>query len=76
MVGRDDRLAKHVDLINPPELLAWHTETSAEFTLRTFPGDHFYLRGGRPDVLSAIRQDLSRANAARAPFDRNYLPVR
>jgi surfactin synthase thioesterase subunit len=62
--------------VNPPELLAWHTETSAEFTLRTFPGDHFYLRGGRPDVLSAIRQDLSRANAARAPFDRNYLPVR
>jgi medium-chain acyl-[acyl-carrier-protein] hydrolase len=59
--------------VNPSELLAWHTETSTEFTLRTFPGDHFYLRAGRPDVLSAIRQDLSRADAARTAVDSNYL---
>ena len=62
--------------VNPPELLAWHTETSAEFTLRTFPGDHFYLRAGRPDVLSAIRQDLSRAQAATVAFDSEPLPAR
>jgi medium-chain acyl-[acyl-carrier-protein] hydrolase len=63
--------------VNAAELLAWHTETSAEFTLRTFPGDHFYLRAGRPDVVSAARQDLSRANAATiAAFDWSYHPVR
>jgi surfactin synthase thioesterase subunit len=47
--------------VDPGELLAWHTETSAEFTMRTFAGDHFYLRGGRPEVLSAIAADLARA---------------
>ncbi|HEX6969595.1 MAG TPA: alpha/beta fold hydrolase [Micromonosporaceae bacterium] len=46
---------------DPPELLAWRSETSGEFVLRLFSGDHFYLRNGRPDVLSAVRADLDRA---------------
>jgi len=42
------------------ELLSWYRATSGEFTLRVFGGDHFYLKGGRPDVCSAVRQDLER----------------
>jgi surfactin synthase thioesterase subunit len=50
--------------VNRDELLAWREETSGEFTVRVFSGDHFYLADGRPDVLSAVGQDLSRAAAA------------
>jgi surfactin synthase thioesterase subunit len=46
--------------VDRAELLAWHQETAGEFTMRVFPGDHFYLKGRRPDVLSALRQDLDR----------------
>jgi medium-chain acyl-[acyl-carrier-protein] hydrolase len=44
-----------------PEMLAWSKVTTGEFSVRVFSGDHFYLKGGRPDVLNAIREDLSRA---------------
>jgi surfactin synthase thioesterase subunit len=50
--------------VDHAELLAWHERTSGEFTLRAFAGDHFYLKGGRPDVLSAVRQDLDRGMMA------------
>jgi medium-chain acyl-[acyl-carrier-protein] hydrolase len=39
-------------------LLGWRAETTGEFTTRVFAGDHFYLKGDRPDVLRAIRQDV------------------
>jgi surfactin synthase thioesterase subunit len=51
-VGAEDPVAT-VD-----ELLAWHDVTSREFRLRVFPGDHFYLKGGHPGLLAAIRDDL------------------
>src|SRR3954453_11367843 len=41
------------------EMLAWRSETTGEFSVRVFRGDHFYLKGGRPDVLNAIREDLA-----------------
>lgn len=47
-----------------PEMLAWREETTSEFSVRVFRGDHFYLKGGRPDVLSAVREDLGRAACA------------
>jgi surfactin synthase thioesterase subunit len=40
------------------EMLAWRKVTTSEFSIRVFRGDHFYLKGGRPDVLNAIRDDL------------------
>lgn len=46
---------------DPSGLLRWHEETTGEFTMRLFAGDHFYLKGGRADVLTAVRQDLQRA---------------
>ena len=47
--------------VDRPELLGWHRETTGEFTMRVFPGDHFYLKGERPDVSTALQQDLTRA---------------
>jgi surfactin synthase thioesterase subunit len=46
------------------EMLAWRDVTSSEFSVRVFRGDHFYLKGGRPDVLHAVREDLSLAQRA------------
>ena len=43
------------------EMLAWRKVTAGEFSIRVFPGDHFYLKGGRPDVLNAVREDLNLA---------------
>lgn len=40
------------------EMLAWREVTTGRFKMRVFPGDHFYLKGGRPDVLNAVREDL------------------
>jgi surfactin synthase thioesterase subunit len=39
-------------------VLCWREATTAEFTMRVFRGDHFYLKGCRPDVLNAVRDDL------------------
>ena len=44
-------------------LRGWRRETTGEFVGRIFPGDHFYLRGGRPDVLRAVLADLRNALA-------------
>jgi medium-chain acyl-[acyl-carrier-protein] hydrolase len=41
-------------------VLAWREVTTGEFSMRAFRGDHFYLKGGRPDVLNAVRDDLRR----------------
>ncbi len=45
------------------EVLGWREVTTGEFTTRVFRGDHFYLKGGRPDVLNAVREDLSPARS-------------
>lgn len=39
-------------------VLAWREVTTGPFSMRIFRGDHFYLKGGRPDVLNAVRDDL------------------
>ena len=39
-------------------VLGWGEVTTGEFSIRVFRGDHFYLKGGRPDVLNAVRDDL------------------
>jgi medium-chain acyl-[acyl-carrier-protein] hydrolase len=43
-------------------MLAWREVTTGQFSIRIFRGDHFYLKGGRPDVLNAVREDLRLAN--------------
>jgi medium-chain acyl-[acyl-carrier-protein] hydrolase len=49
--------------VDRTELLGWHEETSGDFTMRVFAGGHFYLKGDRPDVRTALRQDLERLMA-------------
>ncbi len=44
--------------IDYAEVLGWRDVTTGPFAMRVFSGDHFYLKGGRPDVLSAVREDL------------------
>lgn len=42
----------------PEELDAWRTQTSGAFTIRMFPGDHFFLQSAQPLVLRSIARDL------------------
>lgn len=44
-------------LVDPAELLAWRGVSSGPFTLRTFPGDHFYLADTQL-LVGALRTDL------------------
>ena len=39
------------------DLEAWRTQTSATFSLRMFPGDHFFLK--QPLLLQALTQELN-----------------
>lgn len=40
-------------------LEAWRRHTAAAFSLRMFPGDHFYLNDHRSSLLLAVAQDLA-----------------
>lgn len=42
------------------DLTAWHEQTCREFRLKMFPGDHFYLKGARAQLLYEINKDLER----------------
>lgn len=43
---------------NRMELDAWREQTRGSFTLRMFPGDHFFLASSKMAVLAALSQDL------------------
>jgi len=43
---------------NRDTLGAWREQTSGQFTLRMFPGDHFYLHSARALLLQTLAQDL------------------
>jgi medium-chain acyl-[acyl-carrier-protein] hydrolase len=49
--------------VDQVSVTGWGDETTGELTIRVFPGDHFYLKGDRPDVLAAVRQDVFVAEA-------------
>ena len=40
------------------DLEAWRDQTSVSFSLRMFPGDHFFLNTTQPVVLRALSQEL------------------
>jgi len=40
------------------DLEAWREQTSVSFSLRMFPGDHFFLNTTQPPLLGALSQDL------------------
>ena len=47
------------DVVWRSDLARWRETTEAEFRMRMFPGDHFYLVPRRAEVADAIRTDLS-----------------
>jgi medium-chain acyl-[acyl-carrier-protein] hydrolase len=46
------------DHVSRDQLEAWRAQTTARFTLRMFPGDHFYINTARPLLLRVIAQEL------------------
>ncbi len=44
--------------INHDDLEAWRDQTTASFTIRMFPGDHFFLKSTQPLLLRALSQEL------------------
>lgn len=47
--------------IERSELEAWHDQTNVAFSLRMFPGDHFFLNTSRNLVLQMLLRDLERS---------------
>ncbi|MEH0844042.1 thioesterase domain-containing protein [Micromonospora sp. CPCC 205711] len=56
--GRRDRA------VSREQSAAWAEHTAAGFTLREIDGGHFFLHDQLPDLLAAIRADLTNAAAA------------
>jgi surfactin synthase thioesterase subunit len=44
--------------VNRGDLEAWREQTSASFSLRMFPGDHFFLNTTQAPLLGALFQEL------------------
>jgi len=47
------------DDIESERILAWESETSAQFSVRWFEGGHFFIRQSQSAVLSAVTHHLS-----------------
>lgn len=50
--GLSDRKVNHSDLE------AWRDQTAVSFSIRMFPGDHFFLKTTQPLLLKALSQEL------------------
>jgi medium-chain acyl-[acyl-carrier-protein] hydrolase len=44
--------------VSRSDLEAWRDQTNASFSLRMFPGDHFFLNTVQPPLLQTLAQDL------------------
>jgi medium-chain acyl-[acyl-carrier-protein] hydrolase len=44
--------------VNHDDLEAWRDQTTLSFTIRMFPGDHFFLKSTQPLLLRALAQEL------------------
>lgn len=44
--------------VSREELQAWRAQTNGAFSVRMFPGDHFYLNTARPYLLQALAREL------------------
>lgn len=44
--------------VNRDDLEAWREQTTADFRLRMFPGDHFYLNSSKSLLLGALARDV------------------
>ena len=57
--GRDD------PWVDVSEVEAWAEHSAAGFLFRSLPGDHFYLRERREELLGHIAEDLARLPSTR-----------
>lgn len=46
-------------MVSRDDLEAWRNQTTASFSLRMFPGDHFFLRSAEPLLLRVLSRELS-----------------
>jgi len=44
--------------VNHDDLEAWRDQTTLSFSIRMFPGDHFFLKSTQPLLLRALSQEL------------------
>ena len=44
--------------VSRTDLEAWRVQTSESFSIRMFPGDHFFLRTAQPLLLRALSREL------------------
>ena len=51
--------------ISLPALEEWNSQTTAEFRVETFPGDHFFIHSAKSRLLNSVRQELQNCIAAR-----------
>jgi medium-chain acyl-[acyl-carrier-protein] hydrolase len=47
------------DKVSRDNLVAWRDQTDGAFTLRMFPGDHFFLHSAQIQLLQAVSRDLT-----------------
>ncbi|GAA4590473.1 surfactin synthase thioesterase subunit [Actinoplanes octamycinicus] len=47
------------DQVSEPEARPWADRTTGPFTLRTFPGGHFYLNDHAPEIITLLRTHLA-----------------
>jgi medium-chain acyl-[acyl-carrier-protein] hydrolase len=59
--------------VSRQDLEGWREQTTNTFTLKNFPGDHFFVNTDRPQLLRALSQDLERLG--RRVFERPRLSV-
>lgn len=56
------------------DLTAWRQQTSGAFALRRFPGGHFYLQEGRPNLLREIAKAM--ATLLESGSERQFIGMR
>jgi medium-chain acyl-[acyl-carrier-protein] hydrolase len=44
--------------VSPSDLRGWQEQTSSDFKLRMFPGDHFFLKSSQASLLYILTQEL------------------
>jgi medium-chain acyl-[acyl-carrier-protein] hydrolase len=67
--GKEDHLA------SPESLYSWDLETSAEYRLRLFGGDHFFIHSQKTEFLAALQRDLLEAVTASSISEESTLPT-
>ena len=50
-------------IVAEENMVAWSDRTTAEFFIRLFPGDHFYLNNNLPELVKDIQGKLSIGSA-------------